>query len=49
MARTFGCYITEDPRAKELKEKLNTWAYLHATLGLGFLELRKGAFCIINL
>ncbi|GBF88826.1 oligoendopeptidase f [Raphidocelis subcapitata] len=24
MERTFGCYITEDDRAKELKEKLNT-------------------------
>jgi hypothetical protein len=25
MARTFGCYITEDPRAADLKEKLNRW------------------------
>lgn len=24
MERTFGCYITEDPRAAELKEKLNS-------------------------
>lgn len=29
MERTFKCYITEDPRAAELKEKLNRWAFVY--------------------
>lgn len=48
MERTFKCYITEDPRAKELKERLNSLeaelAAARNTMALGYKDPVDGAF-----
>ncbi|GFR51274.1 hypothetical protein Agub_g13582 [Astrephomene gubernaculifera] len=48
MERTFGCYITEDPRAAELKEKINSMeaelAQARNQMSLGYTDPASGTF-----